>query len=250
MTGRIFFTLLVFAALTGVSCSDKSTPLTEPSPAPLDLDLMPLAQGTIWTYSFYMMESFKRETLNGLRMTNQRTYGTMELNVASEMPGGFTRSWLLKSEFNVDSVRIEDFLDYQLLSLSGTDNPNTYTEEISIFYERDTLWYSEDGVLDYMMPGTFMPGGTVNLKLFNWPGTDYFQQPLPFSAEWASGDKVYLRQNQKIKTAVKIGDGEGVVGVWAASEGESVVNSRDRVDRELYFSLISVKSPNLASDSE
>jgi hypothetical protein len=197
-----------------------------------------------------MMETYSRSAPGGLRLTNRRTYGTMTLNVTDEVPGGFTRSWRLKSEFNVDSVRVEDFLDYELLELSGSDNPNTYTNEYSIFFDRDTLWYSEDGVLDYMMPGRFMPGGSINLKIFNWPGTDYFQQPLPYSSQWANGDKVYLRQNTKLKTAVKIGNTEGVVGVWAASHEPSEVDPRDEVEREFYFTLRDISTPDLASGAQ
>ena len=221
--------------LLAVSCSrDSGTLPSEASPPALELEMMPLAEGAIWTYDFYMTESATQSSSEGRRLTLTKTYGRMLLSVPREVASGFTRSWQLKSVIEVDSIFAEDYLDYVLTGVSESTNPFTWTSTYSILFEHDTLWYSDNGVLSYMMPGRFAPGGTVDLKIFNYPGTDFFLQPLPYSSRWASGDMVFLRQNQTEQSAVKIGGYEGVLGVWAASRDTDTGNL---LERELRFTL-------------
>jgi hypothetical protein len=238
--------LALLATLLLASCSDDRVAPTTPMLAALELETMPLSQGNTWTYSIYMTESSIRKPADKVKYNLTMTFGRLVLSVPREVGGRFTRSWRLESQTIIDSIRSEHYLDYDLMVSSLEVSPATYEQSFTIFLERDTLWYQETGKLFYMMPASLDLGGEVNLRLFDFHGTSFFHQPIPFHARWGGGDYIYLRQNELEKSAVIMNTPHGIRGIWASNRVKDYPLPGDTREQELRFTLREFTSPVLA----
>ena len=248
MSAKSVLILCLIAALSAVNCSDdKITAPTESKLASVTPEMFPLEQGAIWNYNLYMMESSRQVFSYGEQLTNHRSYGRLEITVPYEAGSAFTCSWHVNTRLVIDSVRTEKYLDMQLKRTTVQVKPQTYSSAFSILVDCDTLWYYEDGSFSYMMPCRCMPGGTINLKIFNVPDTDFFLRPIAFDAQWSGQFMLYQNRDSVGMETVMISSNNGVMEMYATRREAYGEQSENYRQSELHYTLSGSGAPFLAS---
>lgn len=149
--------------------SNLALKLTDSIPA--KPELLPLALGASWKYLYFYSSYYSGRAFGTVRI---QRWGTFDLRVIEEAVEEDTRRYVLEArgEIKCENSYCEEN--------TAQDSPRKLSNRIAtartrnLVFDGEALWYDNGSKLEYMMPGAFIPGGRVNLKLYNVPGnTDY-----------------------------------------------------------------------------
>lgn len=225
------------ALLATLACSDHPA-ISEPSLAALPIDILPLAAGAQWRYN---LSHTIEENVSGPvsdRLNIKKTYGELNLAVREEHGSTFLRSWNLAASLTIDSVRYEQFID-GLPDTSYTVWLNSSeTTLYTIEYEQDTLWYHTPKGRDYMATSSYRPGGTIDLRLFDYADNGFFNSPLNSALALGNGDLVFHSFRGSLMTAAKVTPALGPIGVWGFHMVGDPSTGQSWRSEEMRFGLI------------
>ena len=206
------------------------------------LELLPLAQGTRWRYRyFHMSEDYLVNSL-GSRRTITRLFGELDLEVTSGEANVFFGHYHLLAKFSPDSLITEDYERSGVFTTSTNYEVPEARREYDLALDSDTLWYESNGKREYMMPRGFSPGGEINLRLFELPGTSFFDSYLGSAQEVNTGEFLYQTATPGIGTVVRILRNVGVKGLIAEKAiGERTLESNWH-EEDLIYNLL-LKDP-------
>lgn len=225
------------AILIALSCSDEPV-VSEPSLAALPIDILPLANGAQWRYSLRHTVEENVEGVISDRFGIRQTLGQLNLAVRDEHGFAFRRTWELAASLTIDSVHYEQFIDGVPDTSWAVYLNSTEIILFTIEYEQDTLWYRTSKGRDYMTTIGYRPGGTIDLRLFDYAENGFFSSPLDSAVALGNGDLVFHSFRDRIMTAAKVTPALGPIGVWGYRvDGDPSAGHNWRLE-ELRFGLI------------
>lgn len=187
---------------------------------PAKPELFPLALGACWKYLYFYSSYYSGRAFGTARI---QRWGTFDLRVIQEAVEEDVRRYAveLRTEIKCENSYSEDN--------SAQGSPRKLSNEIAgarirnLLFDSEALWYDNGSKLEYMMPGAFIPGGQVNLKLFNTPGNTDYSGGLPLygslSTPRAGKSDQYIYYNRlagprlKEQTAIFSSEGKGLVSL-------------------------------------
>ena len=134
------------------------------------LELLPLARGASWRYSYLYSYYYVSEPVGTLRINR---YGKFSLTTKQEIAEYGRRAYLVETRLDLDC-------DYSQEDTFTTGKSNSRCRRMSsralheLTIVGNALWYDNGDELEFMMPCAFGQGTYVNLKLFDYPGTPDF----------------------------------------------------------------------------
>jgi len=205
------------------------------------LELLPLALGTRWRYRYFHMSEDYLVNSFGSRRTIARLFGVLDLEVTSGESNVFFGHFHLTAKFSPDSLVTELYDRSGITSRSSLELPEARLE-YDLALDRDTLWYEKNGAREYMMTRGFNPGGEVNLKLFELPGTSFFGPYLGSAQEVSSDEFLYQTTTSGIGTVVRILRNVGVKGLIAEKAAGDKTLDTNWHEEDLIYNLL-LKDP-------
>ncbi len=130
------------------------------------LELLPLARGAHWRYSYAYSYYWVGQSSGTVRINR---YGWFDLSVTRETTRWDGRKFTVRAAVDISNrhsghdtfasgqssekiSRIKSHMDYEVALMRGS------------------LWYDHGTELEFMMPAAFANGGYLDLRLFNFPG--------------------------------------------------------------------------------
>jgi len=138
---------------------------------PAKPELLPLALGASWRYLYLYSSYYSGRAFGTARV---QRWGTFDIRVTEEAVEEDTRRYVVeaRAEIKCENSYSEDKPDQD--SQRKLSNKINTTKTRKLVFDGEALWYDNGSKLEYMMSRAFIPGGRINLKLFNTPGTtDY-----------------------------------------------------------------------------
>ncbi len=157
------------------------------------LELLPLARGAHWRYSYAYSYYWVGVSSGTVRITH---YGTFELSVTRENSRWDGRKFTVRAALDISNRH-----SGQDTFASGRASENIQRIKSQMDWEialvRGSLWYDRGAELEFMMPASYVNGGHIDLRLFNFPGIpgypgryDFFSQLLG-PGRFGAGHYVY-----------------------------------------------------------
>ena len=134
------------------------------------LELLPLARGASWRYSYIYSYYYFSEPVGTLRINR---YGRFHLSTKQEIAEYGRRAYLVETRLDLDC-------EYRQEDTFNTGKSNTRCRRMSsralheLAIVGNALWYDNGDELELMLPLAFGQGTYTNLKLFDYPGTPDF----------------------------------------------------------------------------
>ncbi|OGF98883.1 MAG: hypothetical protein A2Z86_06640 [Candidatus Glassbacteria bacterium GWA2_58_10] len=228
--------LIVLAVLP--ACSGKKAVLDPPAEIS-PLVLFPLVKGATWRYNYSFSINENRAGTRGDYFSIIQISGSLKFEVTEELNRTFQRSYTLDETIYTDST------NYELFAFGEFDTTYTIKQlsiehaSIDLFFDRDTVWYDYgEGGREFMMTREYSPGGSINLKLFNLPGMNFFDAPMGSATVTGTGEYLYYAVDEHLDRAVKIRRDVGVRSL-SAMKGTGTRQSRlNWKDEALRYGLI------------
>jgi len=188
------------------------------------LELLPLARGARWRYSYAYSYYWVNSTSGTVRINR---YGWFDLRVIREQSRWDGKKFTVRA-----SVDISNRHSGQDTFGSGRDSENIRRIRSHMDWEvalvRNSLWYDRGREYEFMLPAAFANGGYIDLRVFNFPGIagfpgryDFFGQLLG-PGRFGAGHYVYRASlpGAGIDTRAAV--------ISAANEGPLRLESRTR----------------------
>ena len=130
------------------------------------LELLPLARGAHWRYSYAYSYYWVGEAGGTVRINR---YGWFDLNVIREATLWDGRKFPVRAAVDI-SNRHSGQDTFASRRSSEKINRIMSHMDYEVALVRDSLWYDRGAELEFMMPAAFANGGHLDLRLFNFPG--------------------------------------------------------------------------------
>jgi hypothetical protein len=142
---------------------------------PAKPELLPLALGACWRYLYFYSGYYSGRAFGTARI---QRWGTFDLRVVEEAVEEDTRRYAVetRTEIKCENSYSEDSSAQD--SARKLSNKIVTSRTRNLVFDGEALWYDNGSKLEYMMPGAFIPGGRVNLKLFNVSGNNDYSGGL------------------------------------------------------------------------
>jgi hypothetical protein len=157
------------------------------------LELLPLARGAHWRYSYAYSYYWVGQSSGTVRINR---YGWFDLSVIRETPHWDGKKYTVRA-----AVDISNRHSGQDTYGSGRSSEKINRIKSHMDYEvalvRGSLWYDRGTELEFMMPAAFANNGHLDLRLFNFPGVagypgryDFFSRLLG-PGRFGAGNYIY-----------------------------------------------------------
>lgn len=157
------------------------------------LELLPLARGAHWRYSYAYSYYWVGEPSGTVRINR---YGAFSLSVIRETTRRDGKKFTVRAAADISSRHCS-----QDTFASGRASENIQRITSHLDYQvavvRGSLWYDHGTELEFMLPASYVNGGYIDLRIFNFPGVpgypgryDFFS-PLLGPGRFGAGHYLY-----------------------------------------------------------